>query len=151
MNINERSTFSPLPLTDSAVRMVQDDEIFNRARLVNTAFFMQVIVRDWVGVILGMVRDGSTWRLDPLEVTINDAIWGRSLPNFYSTRFPGIPITLSHPEVRGTSYPSNSTCCIGGMPVYHSKTRHGPSRLSRSCSQGKSRIRCEGFILPIIS
>lgn len=53
--------------------MAQDDEIFNRARLVNTAFFMQVILRDYVGVILGMVRDGSTWRLDPLEVT-KDAI-----------------------------------------------------------------------------
>lgn len=30
---------------------------------------MQAILRDYVGVILGMVRDGSTWRLDPLEVT----------------------------------------------------------------------------------
>jgi len=34
---------------------------------------MQVILRDYVGVILGMVRDGSTWRLNPLEVTITSA------------------------------------------------------------------------------
>lgn len=34
---------------------------------------MQVILRDYVGVILGMVQDGSTWRLDPLEVTTTDA------------------------------------------------------------------------------
>jgi linoleate 10R-lipoxygenase len=74
LSINENSTFSSLPLTDSAARTAQDDEIFNRARLVNTAFFMQVVLRDYVGVILGMVRDGSTWRLDPLEVTINDTI-----------------------------------------------------------------------------
>lgn len=40
----------------------QDDEIFERARLVNCAFFMQVILRDYVGGILGLVRDGSTWR-----------------------------------------------------------------------------------------
>ena len=73
LSINEKSTFSLLPLTDSAARITQDDEIFNRARLVNTAFFMQVILRDYVGTILGMVRDGSTWRLDPLEVTISDA------------------------------------------------------------------------------
>lgn len=72
LSINEKSTFSPLPLTDPAARITQDDEIFSRARLVNTAFFMQVILRDYVGTILGMVRDGSTWRLDPLEVTITD-------------------------------------------------------------------------------
>ena len=30
---------------------------------------MQVILRDYVGAILGMVRDGSAWRLNPLEVT----------------------------------------------------------------------------------
>lgn len=74
MSINEKSTFSLLPITDPAARTAQDDEIFNRARLVNTAFFMQVILRDYVGVILGLVRDGSTWRLDPLEVAINDAM-----------------------------------------------------------------------------
>jgi len=35
---------------------------------------MKVILRDYVGVILGMVRDGSAWRLDPLEVTINGTV-----------------------------------------------------------------------------
>lgn len=69
LSINEKSAYSPLPIADSAVRTAQDDEIFNRARLVNTAFFMQIILRDYVGVILGLIRDGSTWRLDPLEVT----------------------------------------------------------------------------------
>ena len=42
--------------------------------MVNTAFFMQVILRDYVGAILGLIRDGSTWRLDPLEVTIDNVI-----------------------------------------------------------------------------
>lgn len=46
----------------------QEDELFQRARLVNCGFFMKVILGDYVGVILGLVRDGSTWRLDPLSV-----------------------------------------------------------------------------------
>ena len=31
-------------------------------------FFMQVILGDYVGAILGLVRDGLDWRLDPLAV-----------------------------------------------------------------------------------
>lgn len=34
---------------------------------------MQAILRDYVGVILGLVRDGSPWRLNPLEVIITAA------------------------------------------------------------------------------
>ncbi|KAJ4474426.1 heme peroxidase [Lentinula aciculospora] len=44
----------------------QDDEIFHRSRLVNCGFFMKVILGDYVGAILGLARDGSSWRLDPL-------------------------------------------------------------------------------------
>ncbi|KAJ3831195.1 hypothetical protein F5878DRAFT_517165, partial [Lentinula raphanica] len=44
----------------------QDDEIFHRSRLVNCGFFMKVILGDYVGAILGLARDGSNWRLDPL-------------------------------------------------------------------------------------
>lgn len=36
--------------------------------MVNTAYFMQIILADYVGGILGLVRDGLTWRLDPLAV-----------------------------------------------------------------------------------
>jgi hypothetical protein len=49
--------------------MAQDDEIFNRSRLVNCGLFMQIILGDYVGGILGLVRDGLTWRLNPLEVS----------------------------------------------------------------------------------
>jgi prostaglandin-endoperoxide synthase 2 len=61
--INENGNFKNPPPADS---QAQDEEIFQRARLVNTAFFVQVILRDYVGAILGLVRDGSSWRLDPL-------------------------------------------------------------------------------------
>ena len=47
-------------------REAQDDEIFARARLVNCGWFMRVILGDYVGAILGLVRDGLSWRLDPL-------------------------------------------------------------------------------------
>ena len=56
--------------------MKQDDEIFERTRLVNCGFFMQVILGDYVGAILGLVRDGLDWRLDPLAVSIVFIVFG---------------------------------------------------------------------------
>ncbi|KAI0246364.1 heme peroxidase [Lactifluus subvellereus] len=66
LSINERGTFKKLPISDYDARERQDEEIFQRARLVNTGYFVQIILRDYVGAILGLVRDGSPWRLDPL-------------------------------------------------------------------------------------
>jgi len=68
--INENRKFENPPPTDS--RDAQDEEIFQRARLVNTGFFVQTILRDYVGAILGLARDGSSWRLDPLMVNRDD-------------------------------------------------------------------------------
>ena len=64
LRINERGTYRAPETLDDAKRLVQDDEIFARARLVNTAFFMQGILGDYVGAILGLVRDGLSWRHD---------------------------------------------------------------------------------------
>lgn len=70
LDINERGTFerdiAKLDSGDADKKRAQDDEIFERARLVNTGFFMQVILGDYVGAILGLVRDHNSWRLDPL-------------------------------------------------------------------------------------
>ena len=63
------------PPTDSNARDAQDEEIFQRTRLVNTGLFMQVILRDYVGAILGLARDGSSWRLDPLMVNRKDDLY----------------------------------------------------------------------------
>ncbi|EGO22766.1 hypothetical protein SERLADRAFT_439529 [Serpula lacrymans var. lacrymans S7.9] len=52
--------------TNRSRLLSQCDEIFHRARLVNTAYFMQIVLRDYVGGILGLVRDGLEWRLNPL-------------------------------------------------------------------------------------
>ncbi|KAI0051062.1 heme peroxidase [Auriscalpium vulgare] len=71
LSINERGNLSNPPPQDEARRLVQDEEIFQRARLVNSGFFVQIIFGDYVGAILGLVRDGLSWRLDPLS-TIRD-------------------------------------------------------------------------------
>ncbi|TFY60825.1 hypothetical protein EVJ58_g4902 [Rhodofomes roseus] len=65
--VNERATFADPAKMDLEARAAQDEEVFQRARLVNTAFFMQVILGDYVGAILGLTRDGLGWRLNPLE------------------------------------------------------------------------------------
>ncbi|KAF5391021.1 hypothetical protein D9757_003939 [Collybiopsis confluens] len=67
----------------------QDDEIFHRARLVNCGFFMKVILGDYVGAILGLARDGSDWRLDPLMETrrLNHEISPRGEGNVVSLEF----------------------------------------------------------------
>ncbi|KAG2148224.1 heme peroxidase, partial [Suillus bovinus] len=67
LSLNERGIFARPEVLQEAQRTAQCDEIFHRARLVNTAFFMQIILADYVGGILGLVRDGLTWRLNPLQ------------------------------------------------------------------------------------
>ncbi|KAG1740940.1 heme peroxidase [Suillus lakei] len=67
LSLNERVTFARPSALQEEQRTAQCDEIFHRARLVNTAFFMQIILTDYVGGILGLVRDGLTWRLNPLQ------------------------------------------------------------------------------------
>lgn len=69
LSINENKNLVDPPPRDETLRNAQDEEIFQRARLVNTGYFMQVILRDYVGAILGLARDGSSWRLDPLAVS----------------------------------------------------------------------------------
>ncbi|KAK2467940.1 hypothetical protein APHAL10511_000235 [Amanita phalloides] len=66
LDINEHGNFLNPPPSDAQARKVQDDEIFERARLVNCGLFVHIILGDYVGAILGLVRDGYSWRLDPL-------------------------------------------------------------------------------------
>ncbi|KAJ1306560.1 hypothetical protein OPQ81_007561 [Rhizoctonia solani] len=45
----------------------QDHVIFNTARLINCGFFMHIIISDYIGAILGLTREGSSYSLNPLE------------------------------------------------------------------------------------
>jgi linoleate 10R-lipoxygenase len=69
LDINENQTYvDPTTLPEnSPQKKAQDEEIFQRTRLVNCGFFMHIILGDYVGAILGLVRDQSDWRLDPLQ------------------------------------------------------------------------------------
>ncbi|KAG8842829.1 hypothetical protein FRB96_004714 [Tulasnella sp. 330] len=68
LQINERGTYrNPPPTDDPAALMNQDDEIFNKARLVNCGHFMNVILTDYIGAILGLPKTGNAWRLNPLD------------------------------------------------------------------------------------
>ena len=46
----------------------QDEDIFQTARLINCGWFAAIIFSDYLGSILGLVRQGSTWSLDPFAV-----------------------------------------------------------------------------------
>lgn len=98
LEINERKTFHDPPLAhDPAAVRNQDDELFNKvrknhrdfvtksrakgdflvqARLVNCGHFMNAILTDYIGAILGLPKDGNTWRLNPLNVSVTLVISG---------------------------------------------------------------------------
>jgi linoleate 10R-lipoxygenase len=45
----------------------QDEELFNVARLINCAWFGNIIFSDYFSAILGLCRFGSSWFLNPFE------------------------------------------------------------------------------------
>lgn len=44
----------------------QDNQLFQTARLINCGWFMSTILGDYLSSILGMVREGNNWSLNPL-------------------------------------------------------------------------------------
>jgi linoleate 10R-lipoxygenase len=95
---------------------------------------MQIILRDYVGAILGLVRDGLTWRLNPLETMRDDshsfAPVGEG--NVVSVEFNQLyrwHAATSEPDAQWTEHlvktkisdkPYNKVCCrcVFGM-TYH--------------------------------
>ena len=74
LEINERGTYvdPDIPSNDpdrSKKLLKQEDEIFNTARLVNCAWFGAAIFADYFSSILGLVRQGSSWSLNPFGVS----------------------------------------------------------------------------------
>ena len=90
LQINENKSYiddiQSLSLSD---KQAQDDELFDRSRLINCGWFMQGILRDYVGSILGLVRDGFDWRLDPLAASreIDHSLTERGRGNMVSMEF----------------------------------------------------------------
>ncbi|ESK84894.1 heme peroxidase [Moniliophthora roreri MCA 2997] len=66
LEINERGTFrDPSKIESREELMKQDEELFQTARLVNCGWFGSAVFSDYVSCILGLVRQGSNWTLDP--------------------------------------------------------------------------------------
>ncbi|KAJ4469566.1 linoleate diol synthase [Lentinula aciculospora] len=64
-DINERKKYQDPSKLSEAALAAQDEELFQTARLVNCGWFGTVIFSDYVSCILGLVRQGSSWSLNP--------------------------------------------------------------------------------------
>ena len=85
LEINERGTFVDPPPKDKEKLLKQEEELFQTARLINCGWFgtgiyltyslpnllmtiFLVVFSDYFSTILGLVRDGNAWSLEPFEV-----------------------------------------------------------------------------------
>jgi len=64
-DINERGTYQDVSKLSGAALAAQEEDLFQTARLVNCGWFGTVIFSDYVSCILGLVRLGSNWSLNP--------------------------------------------------------------------------------------
>lgn len=88
LKINERGRWTDPPPSDETKRALQDEEIFQVARLVkyvssrlfpvlwvpadwanSCGHFMAMIFGDYVAGFLGLGRDGSSWSMNPFDVS----------------------------------------------------------------------------------
>ncbi|KAG0709341.1 heme peroxidase [Suillus ampliporus] len=69
LEINERGTWKdPAHHHFTHAHLLkQDDEIFQIARLCNCGWFAAVVFSDYFSAILGLVRKGSSWSLEPFD------------------------------------------------------------------------------------
>ncbi|KAH8832679.1 linoleate diol synthase [Flagelloscypha sp. PMI_526] len=64
--INERGNWTdPANFKSETEKLAQDEEIFQTARLINCGWFGTVVFSDYFSAILGLVRQGSSWSLNP--------------------------------------------------------------------------------------
>jgi hypothetical protein len=61
---------------------IQDEDIFQTARLINCSWFGSAIFTDYFSSILGLVRQGSTWSLNPFNVRGSFSLFRISLANY---------------------------------------------------------------------
>ncbi|EKM53767.1 uncharacterized protein PHACADRAFT_260261 [Phanerochaete carnosa HHB-10118-sp] len=95
LEINERDTYTDpdhIPADDpqrSAKILAQEEEIFQTARLINCGWFGSAILSDYFSAILGLVRQGSSWSLNPFgEIRQEDhSLFERARGNACSVEF----------------------------------------------------------------
>ncbi|KAJ7281406.1 linoleate diol synthase [Mycena rebaudengoi] len=88
-DINERGTYQDPKTLSGAQLLAQDEELFQTARLVNCGWFGSVVFSDYFSSILGLVRDGSSWSLNPFgEIRSPDhSVFDRGQGNVCSVEF----------------------------------------------------------------
>ncbi|KAI0059711.1 linoleate diol synthase [Artomyces pyxidatus] len=95
LEINERGTYvDPSTLSASEpnraqILLAQEEDIFETARLINCGWFGSAVFADYFGSILGLVREGSTWSLNPFgEIREDDhTLFERGRGNVCSVEF----------------------------------------------------------------
>ncbi|KZT27896.1 linoleate diol synthase [Neolentinus lepideus HHB14362 ss-1] len=95
LEINERGWYidpdsiGPEDPEKNAKLMAQEEDIFQTARLINAGWFGSVVFSDYFSCILGLVRDGSTWVLNPFgEIRKQDhSLFERGRGNACSVEF----------------------------------------------------------------
>ncbi|KAJ7131370.1 linoleate diol synthase [Mycena epipterygia] len=87
--INERGTYQDPKTLSGDKLLAQDEELFQTARLVNCGWFGSVVFSDYFSSILGLVRDGSSWSLNPFgEIRAPDhSVFDRGQGNVCSVEF----------------------------------------------------------------
>ncbi|GJE90952.1 linoleate diol synthase and cytochrome P450 domain-containing protein [Phanerochaete sordida] len=95
LEINERGTWTEpdaIPADDQErTKKIaqQDEEIYQTARLINCAWFGTAIFSDYFSAILGLVRQGSSWSLNPFGEIRNEdrTLFERGRGNVCSVEF----------------------------------------------------------------
>ncbi|KDQ61436.1 hypothetical protein JAAARDRAFT_203950 [Jaapia argillacea MUCL 33604] len=95
LEINERGTYidpATIPLDDperNSKLLDQEEDIFQTARLINVAWFGGVVFSDYFSCILGLVRQGSSWSLNPFGEIRNEdrTLFERGRGNACSVEF----------------------------------------------------------------
>lgn len=87
--INEKGTFKDPKHLKEDLKISQDEEIFQVARLINCGWFGSIVFSDYFSCILGLVRQGNSWSLNPFgEIrNLDHSIFERGKGNACSVEF----------------------------------------------------------------
>ncbi|KAJ7333372.1 heme peroxidase [Mycena albidolilacea] len=85
-----RGWSDPPPVEDAEKRDAQDEQIFQTARLINCAHFVNIVITDYVGGIMGCTKWGGGWPFNAEafgEIIQPDMNVGRGEGNLVSIEF----------------------------------------------------------------
>ncbi|KAF5350259.1 hypothetical protein D9758_007813 [Tetrapyrgos nigripes] len=88
-DINERGNYVDPSQLSGEKLAAQDEELFQTARLINVAWFGAAVFSDYLSCILGLVRQGSNWSLNPFGEMrkLDHSLFERGRGNAVSVEF----------------------------------------------------------------